>query len=112
MCYYESIGGVFFLKKVINVVVEWDGFWFDFDIVYVQVFGWLGNVICNLWLLVICYFVIGDDIKFLVIFWFVGGGWMDIDYNIYLLNLVDFVWVGYLVVGVEYCDFNKVNFLG
>ncbi|UUV95533.1 alpha/beta hydrolase [Limosilactobacillus fermentum] len=112
MRYHEIIGGVFLLKKVINVAVERDGLWLDSDIVYAQVPGWLGNATRNLRLSVIRHFATGDDTKFPVIFWFAGGGWMDTDHNIHLPNLVDFARAGYLVVGVEYRDSNKVNFPG
>ena len=100
------------MKKVINVAVERDGLWLDSDIVYAQVPGWLGNATRNLRLSVIRHFATGDDTKFPVIFWFAGGGWMDTDHNIHLPNLVDFARAGYLVVGVEYRDSNKVNFPG
>ena len=100
------------MKKVINVAVERDGLWLDSDIVYAQVPGWLGNATRNLRLSVIRHFATGDDTKLPAIFWFAGGGWMDTDHNIHLPNLVDFARAGYLVVGVEYRDSNKVNFPG
>nr|WP_225208982.1 alpha/beta hydrolase [Limosilactobacillus walteri] len=61
---------------------------------------------------VIRHFQTNDDTRYPVIFWFAGGGWMDTDHNVHLPNLVDFARHGYIVVGVEYRDSNKVQFPG
>lgn len=100
------------MKKEIEVPVSRDGLWMDSNVVYGQVPGWLGNGTRNLHLSVIYHFSSGDQRRYPVIFWFAGGGWMDTDQNIHLPNLVDFARAGYVVVGVEYRDSNKVNWPG
>lgn len=100
------------MKYTINVPLERDGLWLDSDLTYTQVPGWLGKATRDLKLSVIRHFAAPTPKKFPVIFWFAGGGWMDTDHNIYLPNLVDFARKGFIVVGVEYRDSNKVHFPG
>lgn len=100
------------MKKTIDVEPTRDGLWMDTNITYAQVPGWLGNTTRDLKLTVIRHFQTDDDRRFPVIFWFAGGGWMDTDQNVHLPNLVDFANNGYIVVGVEYRDSNKVQFPG
>ncbi|MBB1078724.1 alpha/beta hydrolase [Limosilactobacillus sp. STM2_1] len=100
------------MKHTINIDKVRDGLWLDSNITYTQVPGWLGNTTRDLKLSVIRHFQTNDDTQYPVIFWFAGGGWMDTDHNVHLPNLVDFARHGYIVVGVEYRDSNKVQFPG
>ncbi|WP_323082316.1 alpha/beta hydrolase [Limosilactobacillus reuteri] len=100
------------MKHTLKVDQVRDGLWLDSDITYTQVPGWLGNTTRDLKLSVIRHFQTNDDTRYPVIFWFAGGGWMDTDPNVHLPNLVDFARHGYIVVGVEYRDSNKVQFPG
>lgn len=100
------------MKKTIDVLAVRDGLWMDTDITYAQVPGWLGNTTRDLKLTVIRHFQTDDDKRYPVIFWFAGGGWMDTDNNVHLPDLVDLAHAGYIVVGVEYRDSNKVQFPG
>lgn len=101
------------MKKEIEVPITRDGLWLDSDITYAQVPGWLGNSTRDLKLSVIRHFPNEDEnTKYPVIFWFAGGGWMDVDHNIHLPNLVDLARKGYVIVSVEYRDSNKINFPG
>lgn len=72
----------------------------------------MGNTTRDLKLTVIRHFQTDDDRRYPVIFWFAGGGWMDTDHNVHLPDLVDLAHAGYIVVGVEYRDSNKVQFPG
>lgn len=100
------------MKHTIDVTQVNDGLWLDTDITYAQIPGWLGNTTRDLKLSVIRHFQTDDDTRYPVIFWFAGGGWMDTDHNVHLPNLFDFARQGYIVVGVEYRDSNKVQFPG
>lgn len=100
------------MKKTIDVPAVRDGLWMDTDITYAQVPGWLGNTTRDLKLTVIRHFQTDDNKCYPVIFWFAGGGWMDTDNNVHLADLVDLAHAGYIVVGVEYRDSNKVQFPG
>lgn len=100
------------MKYQIEVKPTRDGLWMDTDVTYAQVPGWLGNTTRDLKLTVIRHFQTGDDRRYPVVFWFAGGGWMDTDHNVHLPNLVDLANRGYIVVGVEYRDSNKVKFPG
>ena len=100
------------MKHTLKIDQVRDGLWLDSDITYTQVPGWLGNTTRDLKLSVIRHFQTNDDTRYPVIFWFAGGGWMDTDHNVHLPNLVDFARHGYIVVGVEYRDSNKVQFPG
>lgn len=100
------------MKKSIDVQTVRDGLWMDTNITYAQVPGWLGNTTRDLKLTVIRHFQTDDDRRYPVIFWFAGGGWMDTDHNVHLPDLVDLAHAGYIVVGVEYRDSNKVQFPG
>lgn len=100
------------MKHQIEVKQTRDGLWMDTNVTYTQVPGWLGNTTRDLKLTVIRHFQTDDDRRYPVIFWFAGGGWMDTDQNVHLPNLVDFAHQGYIVVGVEYRDSNKVKFPG
>lgn len=100
------------MKKTIDVQQVRDGLWLDSDITYTQVPGWLGKTTRDLKLSVIRHFQNDDGKRYPVIFWFAGGGWMDIDHNVHLPNLVDFARQGYIVVSAEYRDSNKVQFPG
>lgn len=98
------------MRKTLSITKSTDGLWLDNDITYTQVPGWLGNATRDLKLSVIKHF---DTTKKLpVIFWFSGGGWMDSNHNIHLPNLVELAKRGYIIVGVEYRDSNKINFPG
>ena len=100
------------MKKTIDVPAVRDGLRMDTDITYAQVPGWLGNTTRDLKLTVIRHFQTDDDKRYPVSFWFAGGGWMDTDNNVHLPDLVDLAHAGYIVVGVEYRDSNKVQFPG
>lgn len=100
------------MKKTLDVQTVRDGLWMDTNITYAQVPGWLGNTTRDLKLTVIRHFQTDDDRRYPVIFWFAGGGWMDTDHNVHLPDLVDLAHAGYIVVGVEYRDSNKVQFPG
>lgn len=100
------------MKKTIDVKTVRDGLWMDTNVTYAQVPGWLGNTTRDLKLTVIRHFQNDSDKRYPVIFWFAGGGWMDTDNNVHLPNLVDFAHDGYILVGVEYRDSNKVQFPG
>ena len=100
------------MKKTLDVQTVRDGLWMDTNITYAQVPGWLGNTTRDLKLTVIRHFQTDDDRHYPVIFWFAGGGWMDTDHNVHLPDLVDLAHAGYIVVGVEYRDSNKVQFPG
>lgn len=100
------------MKHQIEVKQTRDGLWMDTNITYAHVPGWLGNATRDLKLTVIRHFQNNDGKRFPVIFWFAGGGWMDTDHNIHLPNLVTLADHGYIVVGVEYRDSNKVQFPG
>lgn len=100
------------MKHQIEVQPVRDGLWMDTNVTYTQVPGWLGNTTRDMKLTVIRHFQTDDDHRYPVIFWFAGGGWMDTDQNVHLPNLVDFANHGYIVVGVEYRDSNKVQFPG
>ena len=100
------------MKKTLDVQTVRDGLWMDTNITYEQVPGWLGNTTRDLKLTVIRHFQTDDDRRYPVIFWFAGGGWMDTDHNVHLPDLVDLAHAGYIVVGVEYRDSNKVQFPG
>lgn len=98
------------MKKEININPSVDGLWLDSDITYTQVPGWLGQATRDMKLSVIR--PMDPSKKLPVIFWFAGGGWMDTHHNIHLPNLVDLARKGYVIVGVEYRDSNKINFPG
>lgn len=100
------------MKKEINVPITREGLWLDSNLTYAQVPGWLGNSTRDLKLSIIRHFPNNNETKYPVIFWFAGGGWMDVDYNIHLPNLVDLARLGYVIVSVEYRDSNKINFPG
>ena len=100
------------MKKTLDVQTVRDGLWMDTNITYAQVPGWLGNTTRDLKLTVIRHFQTDDDRRYPVIFWFAGGGWMDTDHNVHLPELVDLAHAGYIVIGVEYRDSNKVQFPG
>lgn len=100
------------MKYKVDIPLERDGLWLDSNLTYTQVPGWLGKTTRDLKLSVIRHFAKAGSKRFPVIFWFAGGGWMDTDHNIYLPNLVDFARRGFIVVGVEYRDSNKVSFPG
>ncbi|WP_099975062.1 alpha/beta hydrolase [Lactobacillus terrae] len=99
------------MKKEIDIDVTSNGMWLDADITYAHVPGWLGNSTRDLKLSIIRPFPT-EDKKYPVIVWFAGGGWMDVDYNIHLANLVEFAKKGFIIASVEYRDSNKINFPG
>lgn len=84
--------------------------WLDNDITYTQVPGWLGQATRDLKLSVMRHMDVSKKLP--TIFWFSGGGWMDVHHNIHLPNLVYLAQKGYVIVGVEYRDSNKINFPG
>lgn len=100
------------MKKIIEVPITSDFLIIDSDITYTQVPGWLNKTTRDLHLSIIRHAKTFDDQKFPVIFWFGGGSWMDVDYNVYLANLVDYAKAGFVIVSVEYRDSNKVKFPG
>ncbi|HRP89803.1 MAG TPA: alpha/beta hydrolase [Edaphocola sp.] len=98
------------MKKELKVEITHSGLFLDNDISYTQVPGWLGQATRDLKLSVIRH---QDTSKKLpVLFWFAGGGWMDTHHNIHLPNLIHLAHKGYVIVGVEYRDSNKINFPG
>lgn len=102
------------MHKKISVTPTVRQLWLDSDITYAQVPGWLGNATRDLKLSVMRPVVNPADpnATYPALVFFTGGGWMDTDHNIYLPNLVDYARAGYVVVGVEYRDSNKVTFPG
>lgn len=100
------------MKKIIDVNLDQDRLLIDSNITYAQVPGWLHQTTRDLHLSIIRHDKRFDEKKFPVIFWFSGGAWMDIDYNIHLANLIDYARKGFVIVDVEYRDSNKVRFPG
>lgn len=98
------------MKKILDIDSTQDRLWIDSNITYTQVPGWLHQVTRDLHLSVIKHDKNFDGTKYPVIFWFAGGAWMDIDYNIHLANLIDYARKGFVVVDVEYRDSNKAHF--
>ncbi len=99
------------MKKVIKINKSRSGLWQDTDVTYAQVPGWLGHATRDLKLTVIRHFEDQPhNLPFIV--WFAGGGWMDIDHNVHLPNLVDFARAGFVVVSVEYRHSNITNWPG
>lgn len=96
------------MKKTIQVNMERSGLWQDTNVTYAQVPGWLGHATRDLKLTVIRHFE-GQAEKMPVIVWFAGGGWMDVDHNVHLPNLVDFARAGFVVASVEYRHSNLAN---
>ncbi|GAA2984365.1 alpha/beta hydrolase [Lentilactobacillus parakefiri] len=94
------------MKKAISVANTRPGLWQDTNVTYAQVPGWLGHSTLNLELTVLRQFE-GQPHALPVIFWFGGGGWMTVDHNVHLPNLVDFVRAGYVVVSVQYRNSNQ-----
>lgn len=94
------------MKKVLHVSHERPGLWQDTNVTYAQVPGWLGHSTLDLHLTVLRQFE-GQPKPLPVIFWFGGGGWMTVDHNVHLPNLVDFVRAGFVVVSVEYRNSNQ-----
>ncbi|KRN99709.1 alpha/beta hydrolase [Companilactobacillus kimchiensis] len=100
------------MKHIIEVPIQQDPLIIDSDITYTQVPGWLGQTTRDLHLSIIRHPKRYDDRLYPVIFWFAGGAWMDVDYNVHLANLVDYAHQGFVIVSVEYRDSNKVKFPG
>lgn len=98
------------MKHELKINPSQPGLWLDSNITYTQVPGWLGQATRDLKLSVIRPQDLNQKLP--VIFWFAGGGWMDTDHNIHLPNLVALAQKGYVIVGVEYRDSNKINFPG
>lgn len=96
------------MKKVVKVEQERSGLWQDTNVTYAQVPGWLGHATRDLKLTVIRHFE-QQPKKMPVIVWFAGGGWMDVDHNVHLPNLVDFARAGFIVASVEYRHSNLAN---
>ncbi|GAF36789.1 alpha/beta hydrolase [Lentilactobacillus farraginis] len=94
------------MKKTLHISNERPGLWQDTNVTYAQVPGWLGHTTLDLQLTVLRQFE--DQSRPLpVIFWFGGGGWMTVDHNVHLPNLVDFVRAGFVVVSVQYRNSNQ-----
>ena len=92
------------MKKEIKVEVKKYGLWLDADITYGQSAGWFGHITHNLNMSIIRPFE-GQEKPMPCIVWVCGGGWMQMDYNAHLPNLVYFAERGYVVASVEYrCD--------
>ncbi len=98
------------MRKELNVQRTQVPLWLDNDITYTQVPGWLGQATRDLKLSVMRHLDVSEKLP--TIFWFAGGGWMDTHHNIHLPNLVYLAQKGYVIVGVEYRDSNKINFPG
>lgn len=96
------------MKKTIKVTKQRSGLWQDSDITYAQVPGWLGHATRDLKLTVIRHFEQQDKTMPLLV-WFAGGGWMDVDPDVHLPNLVDFAKAGFVVASVEYRHSNIAN---
>ena len=94
------------MKKTIQVTPTRSGLWQDTDVTYAQVPGWLGHATLDLKLTVMRPFEHANQ-ALPVIFWFGGGGWMAVDHNVHLPNLVDFVRAGFVVVSVAYRNSNQ-----
>lgn len=89
------------MKKKIAVSPKRPAVWQDTNVIYERVPGQSGQTKIDLHLSILRPFE--DQFRPLpVIFWFCGGGWITVDYNGRLPNLVDFVRAGYVVVSVEY----------
>lgn len=100
------------MKHEIELPYQPDILQIDSDLTYTQVPGWLNQTTRDLHLSVIRHQKRFDDHKFPVIFWFAGGAWMDVDYNIHLANLTAYAQKGFVIIDVEYRDSNKVKFPG
>ena len=94
------------MKKIIPINIKRSGLWQDTNVTYTQVPGWLGHTTLDLKLTVLRHFEKPNKLR-PVIFWFSGGGWMVIDQNVHLPNLVDFVRAGFVVVSVAYRNSNQ-----
>ncbi|GBG95327.1 alpha/beta hydrolase [Ligilactobacillus salitolerans] len=96
------------MKETISIGQERSGLWQDTNVTYAQVPGWLGHATRDLKLTVIRHFE--EQAKPMpLLVWFAGGGWMDVDHNIHLPNLVDFARAGFVVASVEYRHSNIAN---
>lgn len=96
------------MKKTIKVTKQRAGLWQDNNVTYAQVPGWLGHSTRDLKLTVIRHFEQQEKTLPLIV-WFAGGGWMDVDQNVHLPNLVDFARAGFVVASVEYRHSNLAN---
>lgn len=94
------------VKKIITVEHKRSGIWQDTDITYAQVPGWLGKATMDLKLTILRPFE-EQSHPLPVILWFCGGGWMAVDNNIHLPNLVDFVRAGFIIASVDYRNSNQ-----
>ncbi|MEN3242859.1 alpha/beta hydrolase [Fructilactobacillus sanfranciscensis] len=94
------------MKKVLHLSTSRPGLWQDTNVTYAQVPGWLGHTTMDLQLTVLRQFE-GQPHALPAIFWFGGGGWMAVDHNVHLPNLVDFVRAGFVVVSVQYRNSNQ-----
>ena len=96
------------MKKVLHISKSRPGIWQDTNVTYAQVPGWLGHTTMDLKLTVLRQFE-GQPQPLPVIFWFGGGGWMTVDHNVHLPNLVDLVRAGFVVVSGEYRNSNQAQ---
>ena len=96
------------MKKTIKIDKKRSGLWQDSDVTYAQVPGWLGHATRDLKLTVIRHFE-NQEKPMPLLVWFAGGGWMDVDHNVHLPNLVDFARAGFVVASVEYRHSNIAN---
>lgn len=89
------------MKKQISVSATHPPVWQDTDVTYARVASQGERTEVDLHLSVLRPFESSLH-PLPVIFWFCGGGWVTVDHNGRLPNLVDFVRAGYVVVSVEY----------
>jgi acetyl esterase/lipase len=97
------------LQKTMTVRVSDPGYWLDSDIAYTQVPGWFGHTTKNLKLSILRHFE-GQPKPLPAIVWICGGGWLAMDRNAHLPNLVPLAQSGFVVASVEYRNSNEAKF--
>ncbi|GAX06375.1 alpha/beta hydrolase [Secundilactobacillus pentosiphilus] len=96
------------MKKRLTIAAKRPAIWQDTNIIYARVPDQGGHTTLPLHLSVLRPFE-SQSQPLPVIFWFCGGGWITVDYNGRLPNLVDFVRAGYAVVSVEYRNSDQAH---
>lgn len=96
------------MKKKLTISAKRPAIWQDTNVIYARVPSQSGQINVDLHLTVLRPFE-SQPQPLPVIFWFCGGGWITVDYNGRLPNLVDYVRAGYVVVSVEYRNSNQAH---
>lgn len=95
------------MKKHIKVEKLQDKLWMDTRVVYGQSAGWSQVSTRNLHLSIIYH----DSPKTCpCLLWLCGGGWLSVDVEAYLPNLIDLVRAGFAICSIEYAGSNESHF--